>query len=95
MKVLISPGFGAGWSTWNDTQLAIDSRIIEAFEKGMSEEEMQDYCVSLGYESPYMGGYENIEIQEVPSGALFQIREYDGHEYIEVFNPQEWITATD
>lgn len=29
LGVLISVGFGAGWSTWNDEGLAYDKRIIE------------------------------------------------------------------
>lgn len=40
MKVLISPGFGAGWSTWNDSGIATDVRIVDAFERGVSKEEM-------------------------------------------------------
>lgn len=27
--VLISPGYGAGWATWNDSEIATDSRLIE------------------------------------------------------------------
>ena len=40
MKVLISPGFGAGWSTWNDPMMALDERLIRAFECGISEEDI-------------------------------------------------------
>ena len=35
MKVLISPGYGAGWSTWNYIDLAFDPDIIQAFEAGL------------------------------------------------------------
>ena len=92
MKVLISPGYGAGWSTWNSPEMAVDERLIEAFENGISKEGMKRLCEELGYES-YMGGFEDLKITEVPSGSLFQIREYDGSEYIEIFNDLDWLRA--
>ena len=27
--VLVSPGYGAGWSTWGDSRLAYDKRVVE------------------------------------------------------------------
>ena len=99
MKVLISPGFGAGWSTWNELGMATDVRIIDAFEHGVSEDEMKQLCVDLGYTggfegtTPFMGGFDELEIVEVPAGKLFQIREYDGSEYIEVFDDSDWLRA--
>jgi len=82
MKVLISPGYGAGWSTWNTKELATDKRVIEAFESGMDEDEMEDFLEKLGYKDVYMGGYYDCEIVEVPKGSRFIIEEYDGHESI-------------
>ena len=92
MKVLISPGYGAGWSTWNSPEMAVDERLIEAFENGISEEGMKQLCEELGYES-YMGGFEDLEIVEVPSGSLFRVSEYDGYESIEVFDDLSWLRA--
>lgn len=92
MKVLISPDYGAGWSTWNTSAMATDKRLIEAFEKGISKEEMEQLCIDLGYgEYICMLGFEDLEVVEVPKGVLFQIREYDGNEYIEIFEAEEWI----
>ena len=93
MKVLISPGYGAGWSTWNYIDLAFDPDIIQAFEAGLNEEDMRLFIISLGYEEPYMGGYESCEIVNVPKGTLFQIREYDGSEYIEKYKADDWMIA--
>ena len=93
MKVLISPGYGAGWSTWEGTGLATDARLIDAFERGVSKEEMKELCVDLGYGDIYMGGFEQLKVVEIPKGSLFQIREYDGSEYIEVFDESEWLRA--
>ena len=93
MKVLISPGWGAGWSTWEGAGLATNKRIIDAFERGISKEEMKELCADLGYGDVYMGGFDELKIVEVPAGKLFQIREYDGSEYIEIFDESEWQLA--
>lgn len=98
MKVLISPGYGAGWSTWNDPRMAFDKRLIEAFERGISEEDMQRLCVKCDYLDaydgpPYMGGFKQLKVVDIPSGTLFQIKEYDGSEYIEYFDEDDWYLA--
>lgn len=93
MKVLISAGYGSGWSTWNYIELAFDPDIISAFENGATEEEMEALIISLGYESPYMGGYKQCKVEEVPAGTLFKIKEFDGAEYIEKASDQEWLIA--
>ena len=95
MKVLISPGFGAGWSTWNDPRMAFDKRLIKAFECHISEEDMRTFCAVCGYvdsngNPPYMGGFEQLEVFDVPSGFRFRIDEYDGSESIEIFNEDDW-----
>lgn len=98
MKVLISKGYGAGWSTWNIPEIATDPRVIEAFENGVSEEEMLQLCQKWNlvneYGDLYMGGYDDLEIVEIPAGTLFSIKEYDGNEYIEKFDESQWIRAT-
>ena len=93
MKVLISPGYGAGWSTWEGAGLATDTRIIDAFERGVSREEMHDLCEELGYGDVYMGGFEDLVVEEVPAGTVFRINEYDGYESIEEFDESSWIRA--
>lgn len=95
MKVLISSGYGAGWSTWNYTEMAIDKDLVALFEKGCSEEEMINLCVEKGYDDPYMGGFDQLEVVEVPKGAHFCIREYDGAEFIEIKEEQDWLYAED
>lgn len=97
MKVLISPGYGAGWSTWNDPRMAFDERLVRAFECGISEEDMKDLCMECGYGSdmyceapPYMGGFDDLKVVEIPSGTWFRIAEYDGNEYIITFDEDDW-----
>ena len=101
MKVLISPGYGAGWSTWNDYRMAIDKDLIELFERGCTEDEMADLCVKKGYnggigdDPPYMGGFADLKVMEVSQGYYFKIEEYDDSEYITIFEPEEWFYAED
>ena len=83
LGVLISVGFGAGWSTWNYDELAYDKRIIEKWIKGAGSSEMCNYVESLGYKRPYMGGYNDLHLKFVPRGTMFCIHEYDGAESIE------------
>ena len=96
MKVLISPGYGSGWSTWNDPRMAFDRRLIEAFERGVSREDMRTLCVEYGYADaygdvpPYMGGFDQLKVIDVPSGMRFQIVEYDGAERIKFFDEDDW-----
>ena len=98
MKVLVSRGYGAGWSTWNDPRMAFDERLIRAFECGITQEDMQELCVECGYmdvngDPPYMGGFKQLEVVDISSGVLFQIMEYDGSEYIEYFEESDWYLA--
>jgi hypothetical protein len=83
LGVLISVGWGAGWSTWNNEELAYDKRIIEKWLKKVSADEMCEYVESLGYARPYMGGYDDLRLRFIPRGTMFCIHEYDGAESIE------------
>ena len=100
MKVLISRGYGAGWSTWNEPMMAFDERLIRAFECGITKEDMKHLCMECGYTGgyadsvPYMGGFDGLEVVDVPSGMIFQIKEYDGSEYLEYFDDDDWYMAT-
>jgi len=93
MKVLISPGYGAGWSTWAySPEAASFSRtyqpIIDALEAGeqlhdshpVIEKFMADLKVATGEEHFYTGGLEDLVVEEVT--PPFQIHEYDGSESI-------------
>jgi hypothetical protein len=83
LGVLVSYDYGAGWSTWNEKELAYDKRIIEKWLEDVTSDEMCDYVESLGYKRPYMGGYRNLRLEFIPSGTMFCIHEYDGWESVE------------
>lgn len=83
VAVLISYGFGAGWSTWNSensNQLAMDKRLVEAKIKNVSEEEIEVILKDIGIEGIYVGGWDQVEIEWLYEGSVFEIKEYDGAE---------------
>lgn len=87
LAVLISTGYGAGWSTWNQRELAYDKRVIEKWLSEPTEDEMKEYLESIGYHDVYMGGYENLYIVWIPPHTVVKIEEYDGFESIDVLTP--------
>lgn len=98
MAVAVSPGYGAGWSTWNYCRdLAYDKRVIELIlkyqAKDVTREELAERLEMLGYHDIYCGGLEQICIQWVPLGTCFRIHEYDGSESIETLENMKLIYA--
>lgn len=90
--VLVSPGFGAGFSTWGYPMEAIfDPTLIELVENQKIQEAV-DYCEST-WKGEYSGGVQDLVVFWVPEGTKFQIVEYDGSESIEFLEDVNWITA--
>ena len=93
VAVLYSPGFGAGWSTWNREvpDLMFDPAIVE-FVENEQWAELNTY-VTLKYPGIYTGGMKDLVIAWLPLGTEFRIGEYDGAENIEVKEETDWIKA--
>ena len=92
--VLVSPGFGAGFSTWNKPEMAVDFDLVEAFLSG--DKTRFAYIVNEKYnedDNLYLGGMDNLVVQWVDEGKKFRIEEYDGRESLEVFDEEVWFTA--
>lgn len=88
VAVLISHGFGAGWSTWaSDSQkegMLFDSRLVDyVLTNGV--EGLGEFAESLGYKS-YMGGARDVVIMWLDPDVLFRVEEYDGCESIRTFD---------
>lgn len=97
--VLVSPGFGAGWSTWNYKELAYDKRVVEWYLEKVDCHPV--YCMRLndpntperaaasellaswGYGDVYFGGLQSNMLRWVPTGVPWRMAEYDGNESIE------------
>ena len=93
VAVLYSPGFGAGWSTWNQEvpELLFDPVIVDFVEKDQWDE-LATY-VTLKYPGIYDSGMRDLAIAWIDVGAEFRIHEYDGNERIEIKEELAWITA--
>lgn len=93
LGILISHGYGAGWSTCNDGRIAYDKRVVEKWLEKVSEYEMTSFLNNLGYKDTYMGGYKNLRLEFIPRGTMFCIHEYDGHESIETLETMDMMMA--
>ena len=89
--VLVSPGYGAGFSTWNKPEMAVDFDLVEAFLDG---DRTRFKCIlEEKYENPYGGGVTDLEVQWVTEGTQFMIEEYDGNESIVDISELNLFTA--
>lgn len=94
VAVLISPGFGAGWSTWAHHPLGervLYDPIVVAWVEGgkVGPVPVSHY----GEDYLYTGGADSLEIIWLPIGKAFKINEYDGSESIEFKDDDIWSTA--
>jgi len=93
VAVLISPGFGAGWYTWNYDypEILFDPAIV----KLVMEEKFDELTIyaTLKYPEIYLGGMEQLEVAWIPEGTLFNVEEYDGAEVVVFKEDQDWMIA--
>ena len=90
VAVLYSPGYGAGWSTWNYNNDLIETLlfhplIVEKVESGSENEITTEWLVQQfgkEFEDVYCGGACQLEIKWLPEGTAFRIDEYDGNETV-------------
>jgi hypothetical protein len=83
VAVLVSPGFGAGWSTWaSDEQryaALFDKRFVDAAEAGIADIDSIAKEI-FGEDYFFTAGWSGIEIEWIDEGSRFCIEEYDGSE---------------
>ncbi len=93
--VLVSPGYGAGWSTWASSDqretMCMDARIVQHVLDG-NLRKAADAAISI-YPDVYTGGAEDLVVRWVPVGELFEIREYDGSESLVIIGQQRYMMA--
>jgi len=94
VAVLVSPGFGAGWSTWNYQypEMLFDPKIVAMLETEQSDEAIVAYCETK-YPEGYFGGVDDLEIVWLPVGTYFRVHEYDGSESLEIKDEINWEVA--
>ena len=82
VAVIVSPGFGAGFVTWNEGISPFEPKIIKMIEENRKNEITEEWCKKeLGVDA-YCGGANDLEIVWLPTGTRFRISEYDGSESI-------------
>jgi hypothetical protein len=93
VAVLVSPGHGAGWSTWNTEheEILFDPAIVEFVEHNKWEE--LEVYVKLKYPDIFIGGMQDLQVEWLPEGTEFIIEEYDGSEKLQVKDDIVWHRA--
>ena len=99
VAVIVSPGFGAGWSTWSYVGeedyrnfMLFDPTLVDMIERGALAEEIETYVTSM-HPGTYCGGADDLTIQWLPVGTAFRIHEYDGAESVEIRDDMDWTIA--
>ena len=94
VAVLVSPGLGAGWSTWNSEHretLCMDSEIVQAvLDKDI------DKAVAIAKQKCgdfYDGGARDLTVEWVKKGAAFEINEHEGNESLHVIGDHGYLVA--
>ena len=90
VAVLYSPGYGAGWSTWNDcpVSMVFDPKTVEWVENGKVGE-----CPYKHIRYRYPDGDYQLEIAWLPIGTVFEIEEYDGSENVRIIDNASFLVA--
>jgi hypothetical protein len=94
VAVIISPGYGSGWSTWAAPEyreyLIFDMELAKLILGGKQEEAKK--IVKEKYPEVYVGS-QVLTVTWVDCGEKFLIREYDGSESIEFFYGESYYAA--
>jgi hypothetical protein len=95
VAVIYSPGFGAGWYSWNHVHYGEDlifDPVLAAYIDEGKLDEAKTY-VTMRFPDAYDGGVEDLVVHWVPVGTAFRIHEYDGSESIEIKDEMNWVVA--
>ena len=92
VAVLVSHGFGAGWSTWGDEESCLDGELAQAI---LNEKPKEDILTiaEKNWPDQYQGGLMDCEVYWVEQGDAFRINEYDGNESLEFLGEVDWRIA--
>ena len=90
--VLISPGFGAGFSTWGAPTEAIFNPTLIGLVENEKWQEAIDFVEST-WDGVYSGGVEDLVVAWIDEGTKFIIEEYDGAESFLFEDKIDWVQA--
>lgn len=90
VAIIYSPGYGAGWYTWNSysEELIFDPGLVQL----ILDKNYEQAIIYAKNKWPkcYTGGLEQAKIQWLAPNTAFEIVEYDGAEHIELAD-REWL----
>lgn len=81
------------WLEHKDDKHYLEELDRYNFEANPIKTEAMAYFESLGYSSMYFGGFSDIELEWVPIGSHFEIREYDGAESLYILDLSDYAIA--
>ena len=98
VAVVYSPGYGAGWSTWNPDHaelLLFDSEIAQAVIDGDTARaaEIATAKTEAAGSEAYTGGADQLQVAWFCKGTRFRIDEYDGSESIVLLDRESYHVA--
>ncbi len=87
--VLVSPGYGIGFSTLGDKEMCMDIDLIEAH---LEDDSVEFRHILINrYDNPYVD--ENVVLEWVPKDTKFIIAEDNGYEKLIVIDEENIIIA--
>lgn len=94
VAVLISEGYGAGWSTWNNEypDMLFDAEIAQMIENDVPYSEIEK-TAEKKYPDAYLGGLEDVVVKWLVEGTEFIVDEYDGSESLFILSRTNWRVA--
>lgn len=90
--IVYSPGYGAGWSTWGNPEMALDQTLANMIEDGKPHSVIEAYC-EAAWPDGYLGGLEDCVVMWVEKGTQFIVKGYDGSEFVVFNHDNYWMTA--
>lgn len=93
VAVLVSYGFGAGWSTWRDGEDGLFTpEVVLAL---INDEDLTNEFLDsvYGKDAFYYGGAEGLTVEWIKEGTFFRVTEYDGSESLEIRDDLDWNVA--
>jgi hypothetical protein len=104
IAVLHAPRFGAGWSTWNDNDIALllmtHRELVEAVQHEKDSAVIREIAERLvreakGNPEEYVCALaaDDLKIEWIDKGSQFEVEEYDGSETIHVIGRRKYFTV--
>ena len=103
IAVIYSPGYGAGWSTWNTEEwgplMSMHRDLCKLVDEGKQEEAgtLAESLIRSAADDPdkYVAvlGCDDLRLVWMSKGTAFRVIEYDGSESIEYMGEVDYLIA--